>query len=588
MQESSVIKRIVLKNFMAHKETVIDLAEGVTVITGPNNVGKSAIVEAVRALAQNPSQSRRAIRHGAKSAVVRVELESGDVLEWERNEKSAIYRIHTPLDGECGDRERLAGDPSERETNTYAKFGHAIPEDVRSRLRLDLVETEGNKNVDIHIGNQRYPIFLLDQAGFQAASFFAASTEAVHLLRMQQTLKSRTDRSKAKRKELLEEALEIEKELARYAALDALALVLEQAEADYGKIIERAKDIPIFGAFIEGMAGMLRRFETKARTASVLTPLAAPVELHAAAPLDQMIIESDAVLIAGERLTLRHALLGSLRQAPTLHDAPALDALLGQMTPSRSRWIRAGQDLGVLNGLSAPPRLMDAPALAAYILAYDSAARLHVELGQRAKALMPLGSPPPFLAVRELEATADAMEKTGLALERAGVAMGAIVRLSAPPVPNETMALQDIADQMERCEARMQERRSACAALAKASPPPAPRDDSALYGLVEQLAVLEGRTEGAEMRRAALTCLAPVPVPHSLESLEEFIRRADALHKEIARMEALREEAERQCALKREAVRKAVEDVGACPLCGRPMDATHFLETAHAGSTATA
>ena len=90
-----MIKSITLENFMSHRATRIDLAPGVTVITGPNNVGKSAWVEAVRSLVQNPSQ-KHSIRHGAKQAVVRLELDSGEIIEWVRTEKTAYYRLFRP------------------------------------------------------------------------------------------------------------------------------------------------------------------------------------------------------------------------------------------------------------------------------------------------------------------------------------------------------------------------------------------------------------------------------------------------------------------------------------------------------------
>jgi DNA repair ATPase RecN len=69
-----MIKRVIIKDYMAHKETELELDPGVTVITGPNNSGKSAVVEVLRSVGQKPSP-HHAIRHGASQAVVRVELE---------------------------------------------------------------------------------------------------------------------------------------------------------------------------------------------------------------------------------------------------------------------------------------------------------------------------------------------------------------------------------------------------------------------------------------------------------------------------------------------------------------------------------
>jgi predicted ATP-dependent endonuclease of OLD family len=51
---SPMIKRIKIKDYMAHEDTDLELGPGVTVLTGPNSSGKSAVVEALRSVAQNP------------------------------------------------------------------------------------------------------------------------------------------------------------------------------------------------------------------------------------------------------------------------------------------------------------------------------------------------------------------------------------------------------------------------------------------------------------------------------------------------------------------------------------------------------
>ena len=168
-----MIKSITIENFMSHQATRIELSPGVTVITGPNNIGKSAVVEGVRSLVHNPSP-KHSIRHGAKQAVIRLEIDSGEIIEWVRSDKTAFYRLLRPAD----DAQEEAYKVEE-----YRKLGQSVPEDIMALLRLGLVETESGE-IDIHIGNQREPIFLLNSPGSHAASFFAASTEAEYLLRM--------------------------------------------------------------------------------------------------------------------------------------------------------------------------------------------------------------------------------------------------------------------------------------------------------------------------------------------------------------------------------------------------------------------
>src|SRR5512147_2753176 len=115
-----MIKRITIENYMAHRHTVLELGPGVTVLTGPNNVGKSAVVEAIRSVAQNPAPEH-VIRHGAGQAVVRVELDSGEIIEWVRKKASAVYRLYRPATASGPPRADAGG--AEGEPEVYAKFG---------------------------------------------------------------------------------------------------------------------------------------------------------------------------------------------------------------------------------------------------------------------------------------------------------------------------------------------------------------------------------------------------------------------------------------------------------------------------------
>src|SRR5277367_6492702 len=98
-----MITRIELTNFMSHEHTVIEPAAGLTVLMGPNNCGKSAIVAALQILASNEN-STYVMRHGAKEVSVKVETDDGHIIEW-RRKNSPSYLI----DGQKFDRLRGSG-----------------------------------------------------------------------------------------------------------------------------------------------------------------------------------------------------------------------------------------------------------------------------------------------------------------------------------------------------------------------------------------------------------------------------------------------------------------------------------------------
>ena len=169
-----MLVKLTLENFLAHGRTVIELGPGLTVLVGPNNSGKSAVVEGLRCLATNPAP-RHFIRHGAKQARVEAEFSDGTRVTWIRKDKSSGYEIRRP------------GSDTPEE---YWKLQGKVPEKVQEVLRLNLVQLESvGRSLDVHLGNQKEPIFLLNEPPSAMAAFFASSTESAHLLAMQKALR---------------------------------------------------------------------------------------------------------------------------------------------------------------------------------------------------------------------------------------------------------------------------------------------------------------------------------------------------------------------------------------------------------------
>src|SRR5262249_54150535 len=115
-----MIRKIILENFMSHARTEIQLAEGLTVLVGPNNCGKSAVVAAIEALCNNTA-SDFMIRHGQKNCRVMVETDE-HTLVWQRTSQGGRFVASYEIDGRQIDRLR-----------------RDVPEDLHKYLRLPLV-----------------------------------------------------------------------------------------------------------------------------------------------------------------------------------------------------------------------------------------------------------------------------------------------------------------------------------------------------------------------------------------------------------------------------------------------------------------
>lgn len=95
---ASSIRSVYLEDFQSHDKTKIELAPagGLTVIVGPTDSGKTAIVRGLRLLMYNVPQGTDYIRVGRSTATVAVEMSDGTKVARERSKSVNRYRIARP------------------------------------------------------------------------------------------------------------------------------------------------------------------------------------------------------------------------------------------------------------------------------------------------------------------------------------------------------------------------------------------------------------------------------------------------------------------------------------------------------------
>ncbi|MEQ1821335.1 MAG: AAA family ATPase [Fimbriimonadaceae bacterium] len=211
-----MIRRIVLENFMTHVRTVIEPAEGLTILTGPNNCGKSAVVLALQCLNTN-DKSSKFIRHGQKEAKVTVETSEGSRICFTRAQNFATYQIN------------------EREISRTRR-----PEDLDEHLRCALVTGGETRNVqfDLHFADQKNPIFLVGGKGADAATFFAASSDAGYLLEMQKLLATKMFEARGDRRRAEERIATLEKQAAAFTNLTETEQRVRKVEDAHHDLLE--------------------------------------------------------------------------------------------------------------------------------------------------------------------------------------------------------------------------------------------------------------------------------------------------------------------------------------------------------------
>ncbi|AGW13641.1 AAA family ATPase [Megalodesulfovibrio gigas] len=399
-----MIKKIILHNFMAHGHSEIALAEGVTVLTGPNNTGKSAVVEALRCLSENPALGRAFIRHGKKQATVAVELEDGTLLRWHRKKTTSWYEIERPG----------------QEPESFYKMGQGkAPPQVLELLRIQPVDIDDKNRVDVHLSDQRTPIFLIDRPPAQVAHFFAASSEGAHLLAMQDLLKSKI-RDAKKDRQTLQLAQQAQRGmLDRLAALPDIALALEAAEAEEHELTALAAALPRLAQCVTQMRQLRERRALLARRRLVLEPLDLPPTLE---PVDRLLrhLARRAELAATQQSLLgRRHVLEPLAGPSGLEPVRPLARHLADRQALAMRTTRLERRKTVLQALDEPPALAEAARPAALLQQWRDLAQRQAAARGRGDALETLNPPPVLEPVAPLAAMLQALRRLNVQREQA-------------------------------------------------------------------------------------------------------------------------------------------------------------------------
>lgn len=94
------IKKIDLINFQSHKFTSLDFADGLNVIVGPSDNGKTSILRAIRWVFFNEPQGLGMLRNNEDFASVRIYFNNDYSVERKRSKKENLYIIYNEKTGE--------------------------------------------------------------------------------------------------------------------------------------------------------------------------------------------------------------------------------------------------------------------------------------------------------------------------------------------------------------------------------------------------------------------------------------------------------------------------------------------------------
>jgi len=250
------IARIELAEFQSHRRTVLEPAPGgqLTVITGPSDSGKTAIIRGVRWALRNEPDGADFIRVGAQAAAVSICYADGRRVVRERS-RGGVNRFKA-LD--CAGR-----------WQTFEGFGRGVPLEVEDITGVCPVLV-GDQRINLHIADQLAGPFL--GAGMSAPARakvlgkLAGTEEVDHAAR--QTVSDVRER-KIEARRLEAEIARLDGEIGTYSWLPGAAEKIAALERIVGAIRtaqERRQRVALLGADLQdALAGIQRQEEVLRR-----------------------------------------------------------------------------------------------------------------------------------------------------------------------------------------------------------------------------------------------------------------------------------------------------------------------------------
>ena len=345
------------------------------------------------------------LKHEEKNCEITLETQEGHSVQWSRKKSgSPKYLING---------------------KTFDRLKGGVPAELHKALRLGRVTSEKSE-FDVHIGEQKKPIFLLNDSPRAAAEFFASSSDAIRLVEMQGLHKAKVRDAKKDKIRLDAEIQEIESSLETLEPVTKLSKELEKCEKAFYEINLAESEYETLAKKISKIEWLLNQIdflEQQEQTLSQLEPL--PI-LEDSARLEKLANNLRGVKLERERLELVESCLLGMQSPPELADDASLSDHVADLEVAVQTSLVLEKKSEALGHLSPLPALSAESELEVLVNRLERLTHQAVQLESQANSLDNLQTPPVVAETTELAALIVKLESENRTLQKLDQEMGTI------------------------------------------------------------------------------------------------------------------------------------------------------------------
>lgn len=217
------IQKVILINFQSHKYSEIEFNNGLNIVVGPSDSGKTAILRGIRWALFNEPSGDYFIREGENECSVEIVFNEGTKVKRYRSRSKNIYYLYDNLNNEM----------------KFEGFGTNVPEEIINATGIKKILLDSDTSKSINLSEQLEGAFLLSERASTRANSIGRLV-GVNIIddALRDSLRDIRNLSSNK-KHVEDKILELENELKGYDYLDQVEKQVNNLELIRNNIYEK-------------------------------------------------------------------------------------------------------------------------------------------------------------------------------------------------------------------------------------------------------------------------------------------------------------------------------------------------------------